>query len=67
MMSLSCIRQFWDRLNKGGVMIFDQYSHELVPGETKAIHEELPDIEIKSFRNSWTPTAYAINNLYLKA
>ena len=56
----SCIRQFWDRLNKGGVMIFDQYSHELAPGETKAIHEELPDIEIKSFRNSWTPTAYAI-------
>lgn len=56
----SCIRHFWNRLNKGGIMIFDQYSHELAPGETQAIHEELPNIEIKTLQNSWTPTAYTI-------
>ncbi len=56
----SCLPYFWDRLNKGGVMIFDQYSHEHAPGETLAVHELLPDIEIRSLQNSWTPTAYTI-------
>ena len=46
---------FWERLNKGGAMIFDQ-----APGETAAIHECLPDIAIKTIPNSWTPTAYIV-------
>ena len=51
---------FWERLNKGGVIIFDQYSHEHAPGETIALHEVLPDIRVRSLTNAWTPTAYAI-------
>ncbi len=41
-------------------MGFDQYSYELAPGETLAIHELLPEIEIRSMKNSWTPIAYTI-------
>lgn len=55
-----CLMHFWERLNTGGVMIFDQYSHEHAPGETKAVHEILGDISIKKLPNSWTPTAYVI-------
>ncbi|MDG2354702.1 MAG: TylF/MycF/NovP-related O-methyltransferase [Paracoccaceae bacterium] len=56
----SCLPYFWKKLNKGGIMIFDQYSHEHAPGETLAIHEFMPDIEIRAIQNSWTPTAYTI-------
>ena len=56
----SCLPHFWDKLNKGGIMIFDQYSHEHAPGETLAIHELLPEIEIRSLPNGWMPTAYTI-------
>ncbi len=56
----SCLPFFWERLNKGGIMVFDQYSYELAPGETLAIHELLPEIEIRSMKNSWTPIAYTI-------
>jgi hypothetical protein len=56
----ACLPHFWAKLNKGGVMIFDQYAHELAPGETLAIHEHLPDVELKTLKNSWMPTAYAI-------
>lgn len=52
--------RFWDRLNKGGIIIFDQYSHEHAPGETIAVHEVLPNVELRTIKNSWTPTAYAI-------
>lgn len=52
---------FWSRLNKGGVMIFDQYSHEHAPGETIAAHECLPpDVVLRSLPNSWMPTAYVV-------
>ena len=51
---------FWERLNPGGIMIFDQYSHEHAPGETKALHEILGDVSIRTIPNSWTPTAYVI-------
>lgn len=51
---------FWNRLNKGGIIIFDQYSHEHAPGETLAVHEVVPDIKLRTIKNAWTPTAYAI-------
>ena len=51
---------FWERLNHGGIMIFDQYSCQFAPGETLAIHEILPDVQIHTIPNSWMPNAYII-------
>lgn len=56
----SCIPLFWDRLTPGGIMIFDQYSHELGPGETVAIRELLPKARVRTLPNSWMPNAYII-------
>lgn len=56
----ACIPLFWERLTPGGIMIFDQFNHELAPGETLAIRELLPDQQIKTIPNSWMPNAYVI-------
>ena len=53
---------FWERLNPGGIMIFDQYSTEFGPGETAALHELLPDIVIHTVPHSWMPNAYVIKS-----
>ena len=54
------IPRFWERLTPGGIMVFDQYNHELSPGETMVIRELLPKIKIETINNSWIPTAYAV-------
>jgi hypothetical protein len=54
------IPAFWQRLTPGGIMIFDQFSHELAPGETLSIRELLPNSKIKTLPNSWMPNAYVI-------
>lgn len=41
-------------------MIFDQYSCQFAPGETLAIHELLPNVEVHTISNSWMPNAYII-------
>jgi len=56
----ACLPFFWERLNKNGIIIFDQYSNELAPGETGALHECLHDVAIQTIPNSWTPSAYII-------
>lgn len=57
----TCIREFWPRLCNGGVMIFDQYNHEVAPGETRAVRDLLPsDAVIRTFPNGWMPTAYVV-------
>ena len=56
----SCLINFWPRLTSGGVMVFDQFNHELAPGETRAIKEFLPDAQIKTFPFGWMPTAYVV-------
>ena len=56
----SCIPKFWERLTPGGIMVFDQYNHELSPGETMAVRELLPDIKIETLNNAWMPTAFAV-------
>ena len=55
-----CIPAFWERLTPGGIMIFDQYNHELSPGESMAVREILPSIKIETINNSWMPTAFAV-------
>jgi hypothetical protein len=56
----SCLRNFWPRITSGGIIIFDQFNHELSPGETRAIKEFMPDAKIKTFPFGWMPTAYVI-------
>ena len=58
----AAIPLFWDRLIPGGIMVFDQYSHELGPGETIAIRELLPQVKIQTIPNSWMPNAYAVKD-----
>lgn len=52
--------ELWPRLNKGGVLILDQFGHELSPGEAIAIKEILPEAKIQTLNNSWMPMAYII-------
>jgi hypothetical protein len=56
----SCLRHFWPRLTSGGVMIFDQFNHELSPGEARAVKEYLPDAPIRTFPFAWMPMAYVV-------
>lgn len=56
----STLKHFWPRLTSGGVMVFDQYNHEVAPGETRAIREFMPDAQIKTFPFGWMPTAYVV-------
>jgi hypothetical protein len=49
---------FWERLSKGGIMVFDQYSMDIAPGETLGVRKHLPNAEVRTFPNGWTPTAY---------
>ena len=51
---------FYKRLSPGGIMIFDQYSHELAPGEVSAINKHLPNAELQCFPWGWMPNAYFI-------
>ena len=57
---ITCLKHFWPRLTSGGVLVFDQFNHELAPGETRAVKEFLPDAQIKTFTFGWMPTAYVI-------
>lgn len=56
----SCLRNFWPRLTSGGIIIFDQFNHELSPGETRAIKEFMPDARIRTLPFGWMPTAYVV-------
>lgn len=56
-----CIREFWPRMSNGAIMVFDQFNHEVAPGETKALKELLPsDSIIRTFPQGWMPTAYVV-------
>lgn len=54
------VLHFWPRLNRGGVLILDQYNFDLAPGETRAIQEFLPDAKIETFPWTWLPSAYIV-------
>jgi hypothetical protein len=57
---IACLKNFWPRLTSGGIVIFDQFNHELSPGETRAIKEFMPDAKIRTFPFAWMPTAYVV-------
>lgn len=50
----------WDRLTPGGILVLDQYNHELSPGETLAVREILPNAKVRTLPNIWMPTAYIV-------
>jgi hypothetical protein len=50
----------WERLTPGGILILDQYNHELSPGETLATREILPNAKVRTLPNIWMPSAYIV-------
>jgi predicted O-methyltransferase YrrM len=56
----SCLTHFWPRLTSGGVLIFDQFNHELAPGEARAVRECLPDAKLRTLPGAWMPTTYVV-------
>jgi hypothetical protein len=55
-----CIENFWPRITPGGMLVLDQFNHELAPGESRAIKELLPEAKIRTFTWGWMPTAYIV-------
>ena len=57
----SALREFWPRLSPGGIVIFDQFNHEVAPEETLAVRDALPpDVVIRTFPHGWMPSAYVV-------
>ncbi|PIQ10556.1 MAG: hypothetical protein COW71_02505 [Ignavibacteriales bacterium CG18_big_fil_WC_8_21_14_2_50_31_20] len=50
----------WERMTPGGIVILDQFNHELSPGETLAVREVLPNAKVKIIPNIWMPSGYII-------
>jgi hypothetical protein len=50
----------WERITPGGIVILDQYNHELSPGETLAVREILPNQKVHVIPNIWMPSGYLI-------
>ncbi len=50
----------WDRITPGGIVVFDQYNHELSPGETLAVRELLPNQKVHIIPNIWMPSGYIV-------
>ena len=55
---------FWERLTKGGIIIFDQYNCDQAPGETLAVDEffKSMDLKIRTYPFTWMPTAYVVKS-----
>ena len=56
----SALPLIWERITPGGIVIFDQYNHELSPGETLAVREILPNQKVYTLPNIWMPSAYIV-------
>jgi hypothetical protein len=56
----ACLPHFWPRLNAGGVLILDQFNHEIAPGETRALREYLPDLPVRSYHFTSRPSGYIV-------
>lgn len=54
------ITHIWPRISKGGILVLDQFSFDLAPGETRAIKELLPEVTVRTLPWSWMPNAYIV-------
>lgn len=55
-----CIEHFWERLTPGGILLLDNINHETAPGETQAVRELLPGLQIRTFPFTQQPTGYIV-------
>ena len=61
--TLAVLRALWERVTRGGVIIFDEYAIPDWPGETAAVDEFLadkPDVRLRTFAWTNVPGAYLI-------
>lgn len=56
----ACLPHFWPRLTIGGILILDQFNHEISPGETRAVWEFLPNVPVHTYVFTNHPSAYII-------
>ena len=56
----SALPYFWDHLNPGVPISFDQYNFDAAPGETRAVNEFFAskDVEFLTIQGSWMPTMH---------
>ena len=53
----------WDRVSRGGVVLFDEYAIHDWPGETAAVDEffrDKPDVRLRTLTWTNTPGAYVV-------
>lgn len=61
--TLSVLQALWEKITRGGVIIFDEYAIPDWPGETAAVDEFLadkPDVRLRTFAWTNVPGAYLI-------
>ena len=59
----AALEAFWDRVSRGGVILFDEYGIPDWPGETAAVDEflsEHPELRLKTFDWTNVPGAYLV-------
>lgn len=54
------IKAFWPHITPGGILVLDQYNHEVAPGEVKAVADLLPGLKVQTIPNSWMPNAFIV-------
>jgi hypothetical protein len=57
------LEAIWDRVSRGGVVLFDEYAIQDWPGETAAVDEffrDKPDVRLKTMSWTNTPGAYVV-------
>jgi len=59
----AALKPIWDRLSRGGIIMFDEYAIKEWPGETKAVDEfldDLPGVQLKTLTWTNAPAAYLV-------
>ncbi|MDC6459149.1 macrocin O-methyltransferase [Luminiphilus sp.] len=59
----AALRPLWERLSRGGLILFDEYAIKEWPGETKAVDElleDLPGAQLKTLTWTNAPAAYLV-------
>jgi predicted O-methyltransferase YrrM len=61
--TIDCLRLVWDRIPRGGVIIFDELNHPGHPGETIALHDFIGIGNVSLIKSQYQPhSAYLIKD-----
>ena len=63
MLTRAALRNFWGKVSRGGVLLFDEYGILDWPGETAAVDEflaEHPYVRLQTFNWTNVPGAYIV-------